>query len=66
MIGRLDKNGDGKLQVDEVPEGPFRDRMLAADKNGDNVIDDAELAALPRPGGGASQGGDAPATGGGG
>jgi hypothetical protein len=62
----MDKNGDGKLQVDEVPEGAFRDRMLAADKNGDQVIDDSELAAMPRPGGGAPRGGDAPATGGGG
>ena len=66
MVGRMDKNGDGKLQVDEVPEGAFRDRMLAADKNGDQVIDDSELAAMPRPGGGAPRGGDAPATGGGG
>ena len=52
MVGRMDKNGDGKLQLDEVPDG-FRDRLAPADKNSDGVIDEGEFAAMPRPSGGA-------------
>lgn len=41
---RLDKNGDGRLQPDELPE-PMRDTLLAADSNGDGAIDQAEWSA---------------------
>lgn len=67
MVGRMDKNSDGKLQLDEVPDG-FRDRLAPADKNSDGIIDEAEFSAMPRPTGGpgGSRRGEGPVTGGGG
>jgi HlyD family secretion protein len=58
MLKRLDKNGDGKIQLDEVDE-PMRERMATADLNGDKTIDESELKQMAakfqgggRPGGG--------------
>ena len=48
MFGRLDANGDGKIEADEVPEQmrPMFEKMLArADKNGDGAITKQELLA---------------------
>jgi Ca2+-binding EF-hand superfamily protein len=39
-----DKNGDGKLTADELPE-PMRRMLQVADQNGDGAIDHAELTA---------------------
>lgn len=75
MIQRMDQNGDGKLSADELPE-QMRERMAAADTNGDGFYDAAELTAAfaaggggggPRGGGGAPDGGgDGQSPGGGG
>ena len=52
MIQRMDQNGDGKLSADELPE-QMRERMSAADTNGDGFYDAAELtAAFAKMGGG--------------
>ncbi len=57
MFKRMDKNNDGKLSKDEVPE-QFWARLSKADKNSDNAITKAELEAAmaqmrgQRPGGG--------------
>lgn len=57
MIQRFDKNGDGKLQLDEIDE-PMRGRMAASDLNGDKTLDESELKQMAakmqggRPGGG--------------
>ena len=62
MIKSMDQNGDGKLSADEMPD-PMRERMSAADTNGDGFYDVAELtAAFANMGGGA--GGDRPGAGG--
>lgn len=41
---RLDKNGDGKLSKDEVPE-PMKDRFSMLDTNGDGFVSQDELRA---------------------
>jgi len=61
MIQRMDQNGDGKLSADELPE-QMRERMAAADTNGDGFYDAAELTAAFAAGGG----GGGPRGGGGG
>jgi Ca2+-binding EF-hand superfamily protein len=45
MISRSDKNGDGKLSRDEVPE-LLRDRFDEIDRNKDGFIDKEELTAV--------------------
>lgn len=45
MMERLDANGDGKLQVSELPER-MRERMAQADVNHDGVLSDQEMEAL--------------------
>jgi len=48
MLGRLmenDKNGDGKLQKDELPER-MQQIMERADTNADGALDKAELEAM--------------------
>lgn len=47
MMSRMDKDGDGKISLDEIPEDR-RERMVAADKNNDGFIDLAELTASVR------------------
>ncbi len=42
MIGRFDKNGDGKLSKDEVPEF-LKERFDVMDSNKDGQLDEAEL-----------------------
>jgi Ca2+-binding EF-hand superfamily protein len=42
IIVELDKNKDGKLNADEVPE-KYREHFGETDKNGDGYIDEAEL-----------------------
>ena len=44
MLARLDKNGNGQLERDELPD-EMRSRLSAADANGDGVIDRGELTA---------------------
>ncbi len=57
MFKHMDKNNDGKLSKDEVPERLW-ERLSKADKNSDNAITKAELEAAmaqmrgQRPGGG--------------
>lgn len=62
MIQRMDQNGDGKLSADEVPE-QMRERLAAADTNGDGFYDEAELISAFA-GGGGGPGGGAPRGGG--
>lgn len=45
MMERLDANGDGKLQLSELPER-MRERMAQADVNHDGVLSDEEMEAL--------------------
>jgi len=44
MIQRLDSNSDGKVTMDELPEG-LRERMSGADTNGDGTLSATELTA---------------------
>lgn len=44
MIQRLDTNSDGKVTMDELPEG-LKARMTGADSNGDGTLSAAELTA---------------------
>jgi len=44
MIQRLDTNGDGKVTVDELPEG-LKARLASADTNSDGTLSAAELTA---------------------
>ena len=57
---RMDVNGDGKLNEDEMP-GPLRNGLSRWDKNGDNLIDQNEFreyfASRLGGGGGDNQGG---------
>ncbi len=59
MIQRFDKDGDGVLTADEVPE-PSRGRVMGADADGDGVVTPEELAeghGRMREGGGRGPGG---------
>ena len=60
-FGQLDKNSDGKLTEDEVPD-PMKSQFATADKNGDGGLDVDELTAAMR----ARGGGRGPGQGGGG
>jgi hypothetical protein len=42
LLGQHDRNGDGSLSGDEIPEGD-RQRFVQADTNGDGVVTSAEL-----------------------
>ena len=48
MLDRLDTNGNGKIDADELSELPqgMRDRILEADSNGDGAIDESEIKAM--------------------
>ena len=65
---RLDKNSDGKITEDEMPEFMPKDRFSAMDTNKDNAVDQEEwtkaAAAFGR-GGGGRRGGGGPDAGGG-
>ena len=53
LFDRMDRNRDGKLTADEMPQGERGARMLrAADRNGDNVVTKEEFLAVPPPRGG--------------
>lgn len=57
MFSRLDRNGNGLLEADEIPE-QMKSRMADIDANGDGVIDCGELtAAMARMGQDASPAG---------
>lgn len=45
MLKRLDKNGDGKIATDELPE-KLQPRLAKLDANGDGFIDEAELKSI--------------------
>ncbi len=47
-LERLDTNGNGKIDADELSEMPQRmkDRILEADSNGDGAIDESEIKAM--------------------
>lgn len=47
MFQQLDKNGDGKLQEDELPER-MRSRFAEIDVNGDKAVDQGEWAVASR------------------
>ncbi len=48
MLDRLDKNGDGKIQKDELPQRRQKD-FDSLDTNHDGVLDQEELkAAIPQ------------------
>jgi polyisoprenoid-binding protein YceI len=49
-FARMDSNGDGKLQKDELPER-MQGRFEELDTNGDGALDQEELQALRRGGG---------------
>jgi Ca2+-binding EF-hand superfamily protein len=51
MFARADKNKDGKLTKDEVPEGAW-ERMSKLDKDGDNAVSKEEMAAMMKGKGG--------------
>lgn len=55
MLQRLDKNSDGKLSKDEVPER-MQERFDELDANKDGFLDAGELSKLRGPGGGAGGG----------
>ena len=48
MLERLDSNGNGKIDADELSEMPDRmkDRIMEADTNGDGTIDESEIKAM--------------------
>ena len=61
MLQRMDKNGDGRLDKDELPP-QMADRFGAADKNTDGFLDADEISNMPRGGGRRpSEAGGAPA-----
>lgn len=60
MFADLDKNSDGKLTKDELPER-FAERMMGADTNGDGALTKGELEQARR--NRRSRGGDGPPRG---
>ncbi|HCU36939.1 MAG TPA: hypothetical protein DGT21_16275 [Armatimonadetes bacterium] len=62
MFAEFDKNSDGRLTKDELPER-FADRMMRADANGDGAITKEELEQARR--NRRERGGDGPPRGGG-
>ena len=54
IIERLDRNGNGVIDLDELDEG-MRGRLAPLDANGDGVIDESELEGMRR---GRGRGGD--------
>lgn len=54
-IQRFDKNGDGKISMDEAPP-PMQRNFSRHDTNGDGFIDAEEAKSLPRPGQGGPPG----------
>ena len=61
-FARLDANGDGKLQADEMPDR-MKPLLNTADSNGDGALDRAEMQAAMqrfRGGGGARPPGGSP------
>jgi multidrug resistance efflux pump len=66
MIQRFDTNEDGKVTMDELPEG-LRDRLAGADTNDDGTLSAAELttafAKMQAAGGGGGPGGGGPGGG---
>ena len=46
-MARMDANGDGKLQKDEMPER-MRPRFDQMDTNGDGALDGEEVQAMRR------------------
>lgn len=61
-IQRFDKNGDGKISMEEAPP-PMKTNFAQHDTNGDGLIDSEEAKSLPTPGrqGGGPGGGGQPA-----
>jgi hypothetical protein len=47
ILQRFDRNGDGRLEEDELPE-PMRGNLAAADANQDGAVDLEELGAIIR------------------
>lgn len=43
ILSRLDKNGDGVIRDDELPDGELRSVLITADTNSDGAIDREEL-----------------------
>ena len=43
IMERLDKNGDGKISLDEIPDDAGKARFKLADANGDDEVTEAEL-----------------------
>lgn len=62
MFAQFDKNSDGKLTKDELPER-FGERMMRADANGDGALTKEELDQARR--NRRNRGGDGPPSGGG-
>jgi len=54
-IQRFDKNGDGKISMEEAPP-PMQRNFSQHDTNGDGLIDAEEAKSLPRPGPGGPPG----------
>jgi RND family efflux transporter MFP subunit len=46
LLERHDRNGDGSLSADEIPDGD-RQRFMRADRNGDGIITSTELGKVP-------------------
>lgn len=47
LLKRIDKNGDGKVSKDEMPQR-WKDRLLRADADGDGELDEKELETVRR------------------
>jgi Ca2+-binding EF-hand superfamily protein len=59
LIERLDRNGNGVIDLDELDEGML-ERLKPLDANGDGVIDESELNRRRRGGRPGGEGGDNP------